>query len=272
MLAEQLVAIFRQMIIENALNIYTDGSSLSRPRTGGIGIRFIFVDSTGQEEIQDFEYPGHMNATNNQMELYACITALKEARGHDRFSSIRKIVVHTDSRYVVDNYRRAMFDWLNRKWTGRDGRPVLNAGLWKDLLKLIKKIGRRVEFHWVKGHSRDQHNRAVDKLAKKSALTAVNKPISIVSVRRKKTLKSVQIGSVEAHGQRISLRVITSEYLNVQKTNKYKYEVISKRSKYFGNVDIAFSEEPLRAGHRYVVRMNRSANNPRILRVIHEIN
>lgn len=65
------------MIIEDALNVYTDGSSYSGPRTGGIGIRFITIDEHGNEKILDIEEPGFNGATNNQMELYACIQALK---------------------------------------------------------------------------------------------------------------------------------------------------------------------------------------------------
>jgi ribonuclease HI len=37
------------MLAENSLHIYTDGSSLPSPRRGGIGIRFLFIDSEGRE-------------------------------------------------------------------------------------------------------------------------------------------------------------------------------------------------------------------------------
>ncbi len=40
------------MIIENAINIYTDGSSFSSPRLGGIGIRWVIINSLGQEEVE----------------------------------------------------------------------------------------------------------------------------------------------------------------------------------------------------------------------------
>ncbi len=41
------------MVIENTINVYTDGSSLSRPRRGGIGIHLVIINSSGQEEIKD---------------------------------------------------------------------------------------------------------------------------------------------------------------------------------------------------------------------------
>src|SRR5437899_606661 len=110
-----------------------------------------------------------------------------------------------------------MFQWSASRWRNRDGRPVANADLWKDLIKSMKKCyPLRVNFHWVKGHAKDKHNKAVDKLAKQSAKNPLNPALSIVEVRRKKTNKSVQIGSVEMRRQRLKVRIITSEYLRVQ--------------------------------------------------------
>lgn len=61
---------------DNALNIFADGSSLPRPRRGGIGIRFVTTNALGDEVIEDHYLPGYKGATNNQMELMACIKAL----------------------------------------------------------------------------------------------------------------------------------------------------------------------------------------------------
>lgn len=257
---------------ENALNIYTDGSSLPHPRSGGIGIRFLTYDSLGEEVIEDVEVPGYKNATNNQMELYACVAALKEAVRHKDLSLFDSIAIHTDSMYVVENHKKAMFEWPKTKWTTRTGAPVLNAGLWKDLIKEIKHCQPlRVNFDWVKGHSRDQHNKAVDRLAKKSAKRALNNPLSVVTVRRKITSKSVEVGSVLMQGQRLRIRVITSEYLRVQRLTRYKYEVISKGSKYSGNVDFIFSRLDMRAGHHYEVVVNKNSSVPSILKVLREL-
>jgi ribonuclease HI len=56
----------------------------------------------------------------------------------------------------------------------QQGTPVLNADLWKRLVRAIKNAERRVDFEWVRGHSRDLHNRAVDKMAKGSAKSTLN--------------------------------------------------------------------------------------------------
>lgn len=257
--------------LENALNIFTDGSSFGSPRAGGIGVRFVMIDSSGEEEVQDFEFVGYRNATNNQMELHACIVALKEAMKTELPPNVGEVVIYSDSLYVRDNYRKAMFEWRKTRWLTRSGRPVLNADLWRELIKCIRKIGSPVEIKWVKGHSKSEHNKAADRLARESARRPFNRPLTHVNVRRKKTDRSVDVGSVEMHGQRVTIRIVGSEYLKVQRVWKYKYEVVSKRSRYRGNVDIIFCEGFLGPGHTYYVRVNSDTNNPRIQKVFREI-
>ena len=161
-----------------------------------------------------------------------------------------------------------MFEWSKNRWFKREGGPVLNADIWKDLLKEIKKAGIKVDFEWVPGHADSTHNIAVDKLAKRSAKVAEKSPLSLVHVRRKKTKKSVKIGSVKMLGQRINIRIISTEYLKVWKC---KYEVISEDSEFYENVDIIYSEELLQAGHSYSVEFNNEEKNPMVTSIIHEI-
>jgi YD repeat-containing protein len=69
---------------DNALVIYTDGSSLQRPRRGGYAYRLVTVDETGEEMTYDYHEPGYLQATNNEMELVACIEALKRYQAYGR--------------------------------------------------------------------------------------------------------------------------------------------------------------------------------------------
>lgn len=258
------------MIDEDALNIFTDGSMYSGPRTGGIGIRFVTVDDNGNEKIHDLELPGYKGATNNQMELHACVVALREAQKVFDLSTFTKIIIFSDSRYVVDNYKNALFYWPTNRWKNRDGRPIENSKIWKELTKELRKPNRRIEFEWVKGHSKNIHNRAADKLAKKSAKNATNKPLAQTSIRRKTTIEFTKVGSVEMKGQRLKIRVITTEYLRDQKLYKYRYEVLSKTSRYKGNVDLIFSPIAIRDGHCYTVTVNKNTKNPRLSQIIEE--
>ena len=72
-------------------------------------------------------------------------------------------------------------------------------------------------------------------------------------------------------GQRLSIRVITCEYLHPQRVWKLKYEVISKASPYRGKVDVIFSDELLKDGHSYYVRVNDNTRNPRIVKAFREL-
>lgn len=259
------------MVYENALNIYTDGSSLPRPRRGGIGIRYITIDESGNEVIDDHALPGYKDATNNEMELMACIKALEGAYNHEKIESVDRVYVFTDSMYVRDNLVRAMYEWPKQQWLNRDGRPIENAALWKELVRQKKKIYRRVEFRWVKGHSNNPHNKAVDKLAKQSAKGVLNQPLKVATVRRKTTGLSVQRGSVKMHCQTLAIRIITDTFLRPQRVYKYKYEVLAGSSEYCGNVDWIYSDHLLRAGHHYDVRVNDDTKNPRIVEVLGEL-
>ena len=93
---------------EHTLEIYVDGSSLSKPRRGGVGIRYVWIDPHGHAAHSDlprsYSYDG---ARIGQMELRACIEAIKELISRHppvHPSDFRKVVIHTDSRYVADNY------------------------------------------------------------------------------------------------------------------------------------------------------------------------
>ena len=50
------------------------------------------------------------------------------------------------------------------------------------------------------------------------------------------------------------------------------YEVMSRRSPFYGSVDVAYSEGGLlRAGHTYRVTMNEDANYPQIAKCHREV-
>jgi len=263
------------MFDEDQLIIYTDGSSFSSSRKGGVGIRFVTIDENGDEIVEDSISFGYEGATNNQMELQAPIIALKEVlKKNDH--NYTKIIIRSDSKYLVDNYKRALFQWSRNRWLNHSDKPILNAKQWKELIKQVNKVYQltkaSVEFEWVKGHSKDVHNKAVDKTAKQSAKSISKERIGYVRVRRKKFRnQKSEIGSVKMEGQRLSVQVITDEYLSVQKIYRYRFQVISKNSPYYKNIDFAFSKELLSAGHCYYIKLNKDNKNPQIVKNYREI-
>ena len=260
-------------MVEGGLNIYTDGSSFSKPRRGGMAVRYIYTSLTGDVELlKDLDLKGIEGATNNQMELQACIESLKESLNIAVFNQVNRIIIYTDSMYVVDNIYNAVYNWSKRNWCNTKGKPIANALQWKELIKLMQKVRKRVDFQWVKGHSKDKHNKEVDKLARQSAQKPLKESLSYVEVRRKKSSKRTETGSVKMRGQKIAVRIITSEWQKLQRLWKYKYEVESKGRVYYQNVDTIFCDQLLRTTHTYLVSFNKNQNNPRILKVFGEIN
>lgn len=248
----------------------------SSPRAGGIGIVCVVINDSGDPQIiNEFEYPGYRQATNNEMELEACIKGLEEALDDPVLQGYSRIEMFTDSLYVAQNCKNAMFVWPRTQWKSKSsGRPILHVNQWKRLLRLLLRAQRqrkRVTIHWVKGHKNNPYNKAADKAAKRSAKNPLNRPLSTVAVRRKTTSKKTEVGSVKMEGQQMVVQVITVEYLGPpHRLWKYKYEVLSKESRYFGNVDEIFSEIAL-GRHQYEVRVNDNTKNPRIVELVCEL-
>jgi ribonuclease HI len=258
----------------NALNIYADGSSRQKPRRGGVGIHFVFPESFStpdNDRTMDIQLPGYVGATNNQMELKACSLGLREAMKLKEFSSFEKIVIHTDSQYVVGNHSIARFIWAKNKWFKKTGEPVLNVDFWKELIKAIDKTGKHVDIRWVEGHATSVGNKAADRLAKASSQRPMETLSPSMIVRKKNTDGKTEKGSVQMLGQRVTIRVITSEYLKEQKIFRLRYAVISKSSAFYGKIDFIFSEKHLRPNHTFRVRLCSDGGYPRIEKLFKEV-
>jgi ribonuclease HI len=260
---------------DRALNVFTDGSTLSGPRSGGIGIVIITFDADGNEVPDEYLLPGYQLATNQEMELKACIEALRIVTGKHApvdVSRFTKVIIHTDSMYVVENWNSALYTWPRARWHTRDGKPVINATLWQDMVKMVHRVGRRVELVWHKGHkSGNPHNKSADRLARASANVPLHAPITPREVRRKTSTKSTVAGSIRPEGQCLRIRVVGQRSLRVQNTTLYKCEVKSEDSPYYENVDDLVSDHYLKRGHTYDVRLNDDPKNPRIEHVFREV-
>jgi len=241
---------------DDALNIVVDGSSLPGPRRGGIGVRVVWVGEAGiEQKYDDVPSVAFRGATNNQMELLAPISGLKLVMGRSspvHLDSFHKVVIHTDSRYLSENIDNAKFAWRKSGWRTRDGSPVLNQPQWKELIRLIERLYRerriRVDVRWVRGKS-DEHTKAVDKLAKRSARSPLRTDLDAKRVRRKKSPREVEPGCVRMRGQEEVIRIVTDKALRSHKMFHYIYEVMDRESPDHERVDKVFSHLMLSAGH-----------------------
>lgn len=132
------------------VEIWTDGSCSGNPGVGGYAA---ILRCGNNERILS---QGFSLTTNNRMEMMGAIAAL----GALKYPCT--VTLHTDSKYVADNFPRAT-GWKANGWKGASGKEVANIDLWFQLLERAKP--HVLTFEWVKGHSGNPMNEKVDKLA-----------------------------------------------------------------------------------------------------------
>jgi len=93
---------------------------------------------------------------------------------------------------------------------------------------------------------------------------------SLIQIRRKKTNLNAQVQSANLVGKRLTIRIITAEYLNVQKIFRYKYEIMSPKSALKGHLGFLNTTLNMNAGHTYYISFNKSPNNLLSFKIIRE--
>ena len=140
------------------VEIFTDGACKGNPGPGGWGALL----RLGKHEKELSGSDPH--TTNNRMELTAAIRAL------EALIEPCEVVLHTDSKYVMDGITRWVHGWKRNGWVTASKKPVQNAELWHDLIEVAGK--HKIEWIWVKGHDGHPENERVDRLASDAALAA----------------------------------------------------------------------------------------------------
>ena len=146
-----------------AIEIYTDGACRGNPGPGGWGALLI----SGKHEKT--LHGGEPDTTNNRMELKAAIEALNALK------SASHVILHTDSKYVMQGITDWMLNWKKRGWKTAARKPVKNQDLWQALDEAVQR--HTIDWRWVKGHDGNPGNEIADELANKGVdeLEAVNR-------------------------------------------------------------------------------------------------
>jgi ribonuclease HI len=135
-----------------SIEIFTDGACSGNPGPGGWAA--ILRSGKHEREISG----GESSTTNNRMELMAAI------RGLDALKKPSEVVIHTDSRYVMDGITRWLPRWKLNGWRTTTKKPVKNDDLWRQLDAAASR--HKLSWKWVAGHSGHAENERADALAR----------------------------------------------------------------------------------------------------------
>jgi ribonuclease HI len=141
--------------------VHLDESCLGNGREGenpgGAG-GLIEARSGRRIQRRDF-YLALPATTNNRMALLGATSALRllAAKGN----RLRVLMV-SDSEYLVKGMREWVSGWAARGWTRKAG-PIENLALWQDLAEAVRL--HQVQWTWVRGHAKHPKNEYVDWLA-----------------------------------------------------------------------------------------------------------
>lgn len=143
---------------QSRIEVYTDGSCSRNPGPGGWAAQ---VEVDGNKKI----LKGHEDGTtNNRMELLAAIKALEYISQN---LSNTQVKLHTDSEYVKNGITRWISSWKKNGWKTSSNQKVKNIDLWKSLDFYNHQLD--VEWEWVKGHSGNEGNDIVDRIAQQES-------------------------------------------------------------------------------------------------------
>lgn len=163
---------FRRGLAGWGLHGYT---YVKKPLTRGIGVKQLPTTEGYQlvsleNTVTPVEYIDSFGtvdgkATNNTGELQAAIEALKLAVQLD----VPDVYILVDSEYVRKGLTSWIKGWVKNGWLTKQGEPVNNQELWKELKGLYdewKASDKKFSIVWVKGHSNDLGNELADLNAK----------------------------------------------------------------------------------------------------------
>lgn len=154
---------------EHAVLVFIDGAAPSNGQAivrAGCGISY---NPDGEDRGYSFplERVGNNPLTSNRAELRATHAAL--TLRHWECDGFGKIVIATDSQYMVSGVNEWVIRWRLRGWKTATGTPVANKDLWEMLLDAIEmkeSSGVVVQFYLI-----ERKYNCADSLAKLGAVS-----------------------------------------------------------------------------------------------------
>lgn len=146
---------------------YTDGSVRKAPSNQFIGgWACVCLNSTTKKVV---ELAGaNLKTTISRMEFQAVISAMRSVA-----DSGRKVLIISDSQYVVKTVNGWAEKWKKNKWTTDGEKAPKNLDLVMEAYELKKEFD--VHFMWVRGHDGNVGNERADFLANLASSAAKDK-------------------------------------------------------------------------------------------------
>jgi len=136
------------------IKLYTDGACRNHIKKDGAWAYVCIMEDKTETDGSGYAE----DTTNNRMELQAAIEGIKSLNG-----TMDKIIVYSDSKYLVDGMNLWLKNWRNRDWKKRDNTEIPNLDLWQTLNCLNADFF--ISWSWVRSHNGNYYNEIVDKMA-----------------------------------------------------------------------------------------------------------
>ena len=172
-------------IMSKDIIIFTDGSTLNNQskynKKGGVGVFF------GKGDKRNISYSLNntkYKITNQVAELLGVIKGLETIIKTEKIGK-RKIIIYSDSMYVINSYSKWAKNWEKNNWKKSNGKTVDNLKLMKTMYYLASNL--KVKMIHVRAHMKEPNkddpkyfiwygNNMADKLA----VSASNKEILVI--------------------------------------------------------------------------------------------
>ncbi len=146
--------------------IFTDGSARGNGKSharAGYGIYF------GEDEDSRnvaARVPEELVQTNQIAELLAATVALELCAAAEEK---RKVIIITDSMYVINGITSWILGWKRNQWKTSQGKDVLHQLVWQRLDRAQQQM-TNIQYIHVRGHQGVEGNEAADKLAVRGSM------------------------------------------------------------------------------------------------------
>ncbi|XP_055541239.1 ribonuclease H1 [Wyeomyia smithii] len=144
------------------VHVYTDGScegNGTAAACAGLGVYF------GEGHALNMAKPVSGRPTNNCGEIQAASLAIRLAKEH----GIKRLIVNTDSKFLIDSITKWLPGWKRNQWKLSTGKPVKNQ---VDFVELDRELaGNHIEVRWnhVDAHCGILGNERADALAREGS-------------------------------------------------------------------------------------------------------